>query len=262
MSLEIHKLSDTLYQFNESADFAGNGEFRPYVDAYLLIGSERAAFVDCLQNAAGLYAEIRKLTPLPIDVLITHGHGDHVGVSAQEFVEAGCSIYMVLEDYELLASRNDLKKEWFTDLKDGDCFDIGGYRLETIACAGHSKGSVVFLEREHQLLFSGDTIGSGSFWMQIPSSLPIAPFRANLARLNEKTAGLDRLLVYPGHRNQSPVQLTGQYVKDTLHIADGILDGSIVGEDKELNFFGREMKYKSAACGQMLDFCYDPGRLN
>ena len=42
MCLQVHKLSDTLYQFNESADFAGNGQFQPYVDAYLLIGKKRA----------------------------------------------------------------------------------------------------------------------------------------------------------------------------------------------------------------------------
>ncbi len=80
MSLQVHKLSDTLYQFNESADFAGNGQLRPYVDAYLLIGTKHAALIDCLQNVTGLYDEIRKLTSLPIDVLITHGHGDHAGL--------------------------------------------------------------------------------------------------------------------------------------------------------------------------------------
>ena len=263
MCLQIHKLSDTLYQFNESADFAGNGQPQPYVDAYLLIGKERAALIDCLQNATGLYEEVRKLTELPVDILVTHGHLDHVGASAPEFIEAGCKIYMVPKDFEVLVEMTPgAKREWFTDLKDGDCFDLGGYKLETIACGGHSPGSVIFLEREHQLLFSGDTIGSGSFWMQVPTALPMAQFRDHVVRLAEQLDGLDRLLVYPGHRNQSPVQLTGQYVKDTRFIADGIMDGSIVGEDQEMNFMGTSMKYKTVAHGQMLNFCYNPERLS
>ena len=191
MSLQVHKLSDTLYQFNESADFAGNGQLRPYVDAYLLIGTKHAALIDCLQNVTGLYDEIRKLTSLPIDVLITHGHGDHAGASTKEFAEAGCPIYMVSEDFAILSGRLDVKQEWFTDLKDGDSFDLGGYRLETIACGGHSPGSVVFLEREHQMLFSGDTIGSGHFWMQLPNCIPLSQFCTNLRR-TERTSCLPR----------------------------------------------------------------------
>ncbi len=261
MSLQMHKLSDTLYQFNEAADFAGNGQPQPYVDAYLLIGKERAALVDCLQNATGLYEEVRKLTGLPVDVLITHGHGDHAGASTKEFAEAGCRIYMAAEDFEILSGRSEAKREWFTDLKDGDCFDLGGYKLETIACGGHSPGSVAFLEREHQMLFSGDTIGSGHFWMQLPTCIPLSQFCTNLVRLCEKLDGLHDLLVYPGHRNQSPVQLTGQYVQDTLFLTKGILDGSIVGEDREMQHWTGHMSYKEAAHGQMRSFCYDPKNL-
>lgn len=262
MCLQVHKLSDTLYQFNESADFAGNGQFQPYVDAYLLIGKKRAALIDSLQNVTGLYAEARKLTDLPVDILVTHGHLDHVGASTPEFVEAGCKVYMVPEDFEILVEMMPgAKQDWFTELKDGDCFDLGGYTLETIACGGHSPGSVAFLEREHQLLFSGDTIGSGNFWMQVPTALPMAQFRDNVVRLTKKVEGLNDLLVYPGHRNQSPVQLTAQYVQDTCFIAEGIMDGSIVGDDQEMNFMGTQMKYKTVAHGQMVSFCYDPDRL-
>ncbi|MCX4316815.1 MAG: MBL fold metallo-hydrolase, partial [Lachnospiraceae bacterium] len=168
----------------------------------------------------------------------------------------------VPEDFEILVEMTPgAKQDWFTELKDGDCFDLGGYTLETIACGGHSPGSVAFLEREHQLLFSGDTIGSGNFWMQVPTALPMAQFRDNVVRLTKKVEGLNDLLVYPGHRNQSPVQLTAQYVQDTCFIAEGIMDGSIVGDDQEMNFMGTQMKYKTVAHGQMVSFCYDPDRL-
>ena len=262
MGIQVIKISDTLYQFNESADYAGNGKPQPYVDAYLLIGQERAALIDTLQKAAGLYDEVRKLTDFPVDVLITHGHGDHVGVSSSEFVEAGCNIYMSMKDYEGLAAMTDfVQREWFTDIREGDSFKLGGYTLEVIACGGHTPGSVVFLERKEQFLFSGDTIGSGSFWMQLPNCLPMNLFQINVKHLYEKVQGLKKLLVYPGHKNQSPVQLTGQYVKDTYTIATRLINGTMTGENRVLNFLGRHMEFKSVAHGQMLDFCYDPSNM-
>lgn len=262
MCLKIDKIAEGLYQLNESADQAGTGKPQPYVDAYLLIGSGRAALIDSLQNVTGLYDEVRKLTDLPVDVLITHGHGDHVGVSVPEFVEAGCKIYMSLKDYEGLVQMSDfVKKEWFTDLQDGDCFDLGGFVLETVACGGHTPGSVAFLEREKQWLFSGDTIGSGNFWMQLPGSLPMNVFQANVKRLYEAVRELEELLVYPGHRNQSPVQLNLQYVKDTCTIADRLLDGTLEGEDRVLDFAGRHMEYKCVGYGLMRELCYDPAKL-
>lgn len=260
MSLQIHKISDTLYQFNESTDY-GDGKPRPYVDSYLLIGKERAALVDTLQKVTGLYAEVRKLTDLPVDVLITHGHGDHVGASTPEFAEAGCKIYMDKKDFEFLSRMDFVKPEWFTELNDGDIFDLGGYKLETIACGGHTKGCVAFVERQAQMMFSGDTIGSGSFWMQLPGCLPMMVFKMNVTRLYDKVKDLKDLLVYPGHRNQSPVQLTLQYVKDCCTVATRLTNGTLVGEDKILDLPGRHMEFKTVSHGQMLDFCYDPDNL-
>lgn len=263
MEFEVYKLSDTLYQFNEAADFDGSGNARPYVDAYLLIGDERAAIVDTLQNARGLYGKVRELTELPVDVLITHGHWDHVGVATEEFAEAGCKVYMSMKDYAGLAEMSDfVKKEWFTDVKDGDVMDLGGRKLEVIGCGGHTPGSVVYLDRENQLMFSGDSIGSGNFWLQLPNCLAMNLFQMNVAHLYDEVKGLERLLIYPGHRNQSPVQLTGQYVKDTYIIATRVVNGTLEGEDRVMDFLGRHMEYKSAAHGQMLEFCYDPANLN
>ena len=65
MDFTVTKIADNLYEFTESADFAGNGHPVPYVDSYLYIGDSRAAVIDTLQNAKGLYAAVREITPPP-----------------------------------------------------------------------------------------------------------------------------------------------------------------------------------------------------
>lgn len=248
------EIRENIWQFNEQ------NETGPYVDAYLIVGRDRALLVDALQTDTGLYEEIRKLTDKPLEVFITHGHLDHAGAAVREFHEAGVPIYMSHKDFDLLKGMFDYGEEqdWFIDLTPGKVFDLGGFRFHTLPIDGHSQGSMAALDDENQLLFSGDGIGSGHFWMQLPSCSPLSVFQKDLEKLAAACEKCPELLVFPGHRNQSPVQLTGQYVKDTLAITNGLLDGSLHGEFVTMPWHDGEMKFYQIGLGQMLSFCYDP----
>lgn len=253
--INVTKISDGIWQFNERNE---NG---PCVDAYLICGSNRALVVDSLQNLPDLYDRVRELTDLPLSVLITHGHGDHAGASLQKFREAGVTIYMDMRDYPILISGfsdSVCEEDWFTDVKEGESFDLGGFCFEVISIPGHSPGSLVAYDRQNALLFSGDTIGSGHFWMQVPTALPLSMFDIGLEKLYEITGADPAILIYPGHRNQSPIQLTGQYIKDTRTITKGLISGAMRGEPASLDFQGRKMEYHHIAYGQMCDYCYNP----
>lgn len=252
--ITVTQISPDIWQFNEA-----NG-MGPYVDAYLICGKERALVVDCLQTLPDLYDRVRELTSLPLEVAITHGHLDHAGVSLKKFAEQGCSVFMDLRDLAVLQDRlsgNDSDPAWFTDLPEGKVFDLGGYRLETVSVPGHSPGSLLFWDRENGLIFSGDTIGSGHFWMQIPTALPLVRFLPGLERLYEKTRNTGEIKIYPGHRNQSPVQLTGQYIKDVLDITRGLISGLLQGEPAVLDFHDMHMEYRHLGQGMMVDYCYN-----
>ena len=132
---------------------------------------------------------------------------------------------MDMADYKFL-NPDAVKKEWFTGMKDGETFDLGGITLEAISCPGHTPGSMVFLDRAHQVIFTGDTVGSGHFWMQIPTAIPLSRFLPGVKALWETVKPYEGLLVYPGHRNQSPVQLTGQYIKDCCTATERIINGT------------------------------------
>jgi glyoxylase-like metal-dependent hydrolase (beta-lactamase superfamily II) len=46
-------------------------------------------------------------------------------------------------------------------LEDGDVLDLGGRRLEVLHTPGHSPDCICLVDREHGLLFGGDTVNTG-----------------------------------------------------------------------------------------------------
>ena len=251
------QIAENIWQFTEGD--------KPYFDvnAYLIVGDRSALLVDALQSETGLLEEIRKLTDKPLEVFLTHGHSDHAGSAVLEFREAGIPVYMNHRDYGMLKNREGFgpDADWIMELKPGHVFDLGGYRFEVLPVDGHTPGSMAALDREHQLLFPGDSIGSGNFWMQLPGCSPLHVFRNDLEKLAVACAGCPDLLIFPGHRSQSPVQLTGQYVEDTLYLTNGLLDGSLKGEAASMPWKNGEMKYCKIGHGQMVSYCYDPENL-
>lgn len=250
----VSRISEHIWQFNEA------NAMGPYVDAYLICGTEKALLVDSLQTAENLYEEVRKITDLPVEVIITHGHGDHAGAGLKQFKEAGCPIYMSALDVDILNGMfgETYPADFFQPTTPKMKFDLGGRVLEVVPCAGHTPGSLVLLDEKNQLLFSGDSIGSGHFWMQVPKALPLNRFLNQVQALYDRVKGLPELLVYPGHRNQSPVQLNLQYVKDTLTLTKRIVAGTAVGEDAVIDMGPMHMEYKHLGYGLMVDMCYNP----
>ena len=242
-------------------DFREEGQ----VDAYLILGDKRATLVDALMNDVGLAAAVREITDLPVDVLITHGHGDHAGAEVQRLRAAGCDVYMAPADVELLIGMFGAPEEargWFRPLRDGDVFDLGGLRLEAVFAPGHTPGSAAFFEPEQKWLFSGDTVGSGAFWMQIPGCVPLHEFADSLDALIARVGTDERLRIFPGHRWQSRTQLTGPYLEDVRHITRGILSGEIAGEPVEYSLGDKARKCLKACYGRMENgFWYDPENL-
>lgn len=251
--LTVTKLRDGVWNFNEQAPGTA-------VDAYLVVGTERAVMIDALQGATGVYAKARELTDLPMDLLLTHGHFDHAGVSTQEFAEAGCMVYMAMADYPVLTAfgGSALPEEAFTDLKDGQAFDLGGCVLETILVPGHTPGSAVFLDRAAGIAYSGDSFGSGPIWLQLPGCLPLSQYQEKLESVLAKLETVPELLLLTGHRNQSPEPLHLDYVHDLLDTVKAVRDGSLRGETQQMEMGGSAIPFAVVSHGKMLGLFYSP----
>ena len=159
------------------------------VFSYLVIGTERAMLIDTGYGLDNLAAAVREMTDLPLVIVNTHGHCDHVGGNALfdvpcymhpadwPLAEAHCAPDFRRADAERLSqSVNFATGEIFSALPEGFdveqyvslgtgelreahegmSFDLGGTVLELIETPGHTAGGISVLWREKRVLFIGD----------------------------------------------------------------------------------------------------------
>ena len=78
-------------------------------------------------------------------------------------------------------------------LRDGDVFELGARRLETVLTRGHTRGHCAFFERETGLLFSGDAVQDHG----LPSTSGTSVYAPLYDDVGDYVRGLERLRALP-----------------------------------------------------------------
>ncbi len=173
MKVDVKKLDP-----NAEAPF----EFAPGVYAlttkgsisYMVVGNEKALVIDTGFGMDDVYAPAKKATDLPIILVNTHGHGDHIGCN-EKFDE----VYAHPLEHEKVSRKNkDIKP-----VTEGYVFDLGGRKLEVIEIPGHTPGGIALFDRENKMIFTGDMVYDGPLFLQFPYS-----------NLNDYVASMDKLI--------------------------------------------------------------------
>ncbi|MDD6189400.1 MAG: MBL fold metallo-hydrolase [Clostridiales bacterium] len=190
--------------------------FNDYSDAsyYMVEGRDKALVIDTGMGAGKIMPLIRRITDKPVELAVTHIHGDHM-LHADEFD----TVYIPEGDRELLptfikAMMPDLKlpEENIRWIKDGHTFDLGGVYVEAISLPGHTPGSMVYADHKHKCLFTGDAIGSGIIvLMSIVGALKLSEYKANLDIFCEKAKEFEDYTWLGGHRYQERGGAFGNY---------------------------------------------------
>lgn len=244
------KINDRLIRINEKDGNSLN------VDSWLVLGKEKVAVIDTLQESELLYDMVTSLTKLPLEVILTHGHPDHAGKGLHKFLENNVPVYMNEKDKPILHGFSKEETDKIQSLEEGMKFDLGGRMLESISCAGHTPGSMCLLDWENGEVFSGDAIGSGMFWMQLPESLPLGEFIPQLLSFKQSLIGMKDLVIYPGHIDGTKGKVDMQYIDDLLELCADILSGKITGTEGNMTLGSMNLNYHSASYGEIQAILY------
>lgn len=240
-----------IWQITDYAD-----GIHPTVDMYLIEGSSRALLIDAGDSNSDLKGFVSKLTDKPVDLCITHGHGDHA-MAFSQFER----VYMSHKDINILKTlfQMNIDETMVHDLQGGEVFDLGNSKIEVIALPGHTLGSMVLLDSDRQLLFASDGLGSGVLWMQFSHCTSIEEFANKVQNLEKRVEAMNDLKLYVGHDCQQDLGFGKQYIADMRILAERIVSGEIIGKPTENpdDFFGG----LSASYGLISELIYKPDNI-
>ena len=189
------------------------------VISYLVLGTKKAVLFDTGMGISNIKKLVEHLTPLPVSVLNSHTHNDHVGdnwrfsdiygmdtnftrenakgskADAQEEVTADaiCGELPVGFDAAAYATKPFHIAHW---LHGGEKIDLGRRVLEVIATPGHTPDSIALLDAKNGLLFTGDTYYPGPIFLYRPET-DLDGYEASIQKMAALAPRLKLLL--PAH---------------------------------------------------------------
>lgn len=178
------------------------------VHSYLLIGKKYALLIDTGLGIGNIKKEIDLLIDLPVKVVTTHVHWDHIGGHS---LFTDISVHMADADWlkngipmPINAIRKTIVQEPFSKtppkefdidkygvytgnptkiLIDNDIIDIGSRKVKVLHTPGHSPGHICLWEEDKGYLYTGDLVYSGTLFAFYPSTNPVQ-FKQSVDRIS------------------------------------------------------------------------------
>lgn len=210
------------------------------VHSFLLIGEDRAILIDTGLGIDHIKRITDQLTELPIVVITTHVHADHIGSHGQFqtiYVHKQDENWLVngiqglsLDQIRLDMSRDitlpvpdTFNPETYTPfqgkptalIEEGDVVDIGGRSVMIMHTPGHSPGHISVFEQATGYLFTGDLLYDVTpVYAFYPSTSPV-----DLVRSLERIAEIPNVTkVFGSHHTLGLNPSILQEVKEAVHI--------------------------------------------
>jgi len=160
---------------------------------YLLCGEKSALLIDTGLGVADIKKVVEQLTKLPICVVTTHVHWDHIGghkyfdniavyESEKSWLAEKFPLPLAVVKQNLTCEQCEFPKDFDVNsyeifrgepkmtLHDGQILDLGNRKIQVIHTPGHSPGHCCFYDLGNKYLFSGDLIYKGCLDAYYPTT--------------------------------------------------------------------------------------------
>lgn len=192
--------------------------------------TRQAAIVDPGGEAQKIIREVADKGVVVGQILLTHGHLDHVGAAAELAAHYGVPIVgpEKADDFWLqgLPAQSRMfgldeclpltPDRW---LDEGETLSVGNVTLQVLHCPGHTPGHIVFFDDRSKLLVSGDVIFKGGVGR---SDFPQGDHAALIDAIKRKLLPLgDDVTFIPGHGPLSTLgheRLHNPFLQDELPV--------------------------------------------
>ena len=248
--IKVKQLSDRIYAMEDAG-----------ATGYLVLGNEKALVIDTMNASDDLGAVVRSITNLPVMVVNTHGHGDHIcgNIFFEEAYIHPIDLPLALEfasypDFVAEVSKHGLSMPPFKELKEGTVIDLGGATVEVMFLPGHTPGGICLLYREERVLFTGDGINC-HLWMQLDHSLPMKELLHSLENISWVKEKADKIL--HGHTTY----YNSIFLFEELYngVKELVEHPEFAETDEDYNWFGGVAKQHKFGEGKVI--CYTPEKL-
>ncbi|MBI3568069.1 MAG: MBL fold metallo-hydrolase [Gemmatimonadetes bacterium] len=192
--------------------------------AYLILGTDRALLFDSGIGVVPIRPVVERLTKLPVTVLNSHTHFDHMGgnwefdriaamdtpfthqseagvphaaIAAEVAPGAFCGASPAGFD---TATYHTVAWRATETVRDGTRLALGGRTLEVLHVPGHTPDALALFDRANGLLWTGDSYYDGPIWLFAPET-DLAAYERSMARLVALGTAVQRLL--PAHNTAS-----------------------------------------------------------
>lgn len=191
------------------------------VISYLILGTERALLFDTGNGFDSMYTLVKELTDLPVTVINSHTHYDHIG-SNYEFdhilayekeytmywAENGWSHDLVKDEVAPDAFCHKMLPDFDTSahhirpfnisefIMDGHMVELGDRSIEVLSVPGHTPDGITLLDRKHGYLWTGDVFYEATIWLFFDGT-DLDAYKESIAKLADLTPQLTK--VFPAH---------------------------------------------------------------
>ena len=190
-------------------------------NCYIVINdvTKECFIIDPGASGKQLAEKIKQDNLIPVAVLLTHGHFDHVAAAEDLAKELDIKVYAHEAEADTLhdPQKNvswmvNCKESYEADvfLKDEEIISLAGFEIKVLHTPGHTEGGCCYYVAEENVVFTGDTLFAQSVGRtDFPGgsmSQIVRSIQEKLMTLNEPGNLETDIMVYPGHNDPTTIE--------------------------------------------------------